>query len=180
MVQTFPANGTDQPLHKRILPWRSRCGEHLLHPHSFRHGYPVTAVDRIAVAQKISAHVIPYSQLRGLHPTDARNLLDYWLRLQAHDLRGEVFDIPEKLLTFLQGHPLAIKIAARLCVTHGGDSLVKDLRVFKRLREAIVDVLMDKVYFDRRPEGIDGVRINLPSPGIHRRISKVGRRDRAY
>src|SRR5262249_18315159 len=24
-----------------------------------------------------------YWQLRGLHPTDARNLLDYWLRLQA-------------------------------------------------------------------------------------------------
>src|ERR1700687_1807387 len=59
MVQTFPANGSDQPLHVRILPWRSRCSNHFLHPHAFRDGCPVTVVDRIAVAQKISAPVVP-------------------------------------------------------------------------------------------------------------------------
>lgn len=87
-----------------------------------------------------------YLALRGLHPTDSRNLLDYWLRLQAEEMKGDVFDIPENLINFLQGHPLALKIAARLCITYGVDPLTKDLRVFKKLREAIVEVLMDKVY----------------------------------
>src|ERR1700722_19005807 len=59
VVQAFPANGTDQPLHKRILPWRSRRGNHFLYPQAFRHFYPVIPVDRIAVAQKISAPLVP-------------------------------------------------------------------------------------------------------------------------
>jgi hypothetical protein len=64
MVQTFSANGSDQPLHVRILPWRSRCSNHFLHPHAFRDGCPVTVVDRIAVAQKISAPVVPGEPFR--------------------------------------------------------------------------------------------------------------------
>jgi len=32
---------------------------HFLHPQAFRHGDPVPAVDRIAVAQKISARLVP-------------------------------------------------------------------------------------------------------------------------
>src|ERR1700721_135430 len=59
VVQAFPANGTDQPLHKRILPWRSRRGNHFLYPQAFRHFYPVIPGDRIAVAQKISAPLVP-------------------------------------------------------------------------------------------------------------------------
>ena len=66
--------------------------------------------------------ILAPSSTFGLHPTDSRNLLDYWLRLQADELKGDIFDVPEKLVSFLQGHPLAIKIAARLCVTHGIDS----------------------------------------------------------
>jgi hypothetical protein len=33
--------------------------EHFLHPHSFRHRYPVAAVSRISITQKISARAIP-------------------------------------------------------------------------------------------------------------------------
>src|SRR5580700_4327411 len=58
VVQAFPANGTDQPLHKRILPWRSRRGNHFLYPQAFRHFYPVIPVDPIAVA-RISAPLVP-------------------------------------------------------------------------------------------------------------------------
>jgi hypothetical protein len=65
VVQAFPANGTDQPLHKRILPWRSRRGNHFLYPQAFRHFYPVIPVDRIAVAQKISAPLVPGETLPG-------------------------------------------------------------------------------------------------------------------
>jgi tetratricopeptide (TPR) repeat protein len=45
----------------------------------------------------------------------------------------------------LQGHPLAIKIAAKLCTTYSPDRLVEDLSIFKKLREAIVGVLLDRV-----------------------------------
>src|ERR1700722_17589626 len=64
MVQTFPPDGTDQPLDIRISPLRSRRGNHFPHPQAFRQRYPVTTVDRIAVAQKISAPVVPGQSLR--------------------------------------------------------------------------------------------------------------------
>lgn len=54
-------------------------------------------------------------------------------------------EIPEKLISFLHGHPLAIKIAARLCVNYPPDQLIGDLSIFKKLRKAIVDVLLDKM-----------------------------------
>src|SRR5664279_6397837 len=57
---------TDQPLDIRVLPWRSRRGNHVLHSQAFRHGHPVTTVDRIAVAQKISAPVVPGESLPHL------------------------------------------------------------------------------------------------------------------
>src|SRR5258705_6487459 len=63
VVQTFPPDGTDQPLDVRILPWRSRRGNYFFHPQTFRHGDPVTTVDRIAVTQKISAPVVPGKSL---------------------------------------------------------------------------------------------------------------------
>src|SRR5580704_17395129 len=66
MWSTFAPYGTNQPLHVRILPWGTRCANHFLHPQAFRHGDPVTAVDRIAVAQKISARVDPWKRFPHL------------------------------------------------------------------------------------------------------------------
>jgi hypothetical protein len=66
VVQAFPPDRTDQPLDVRILPWRSRCGNHFPHTEAFRHSDQITAIDGIAVAQKISAAMIPgkrFSQL---------------------------------------------------------------------------------------------------------------------
>ena len=54
------------PARVRILPRRTRCGNHFLHPKAFRHGDPVTAVDRISVAQEISASVLPRKRLPDL------------------------------------------------------------------------------------------------------------------
>jgi len=84
-------------------------------------------------------------QLRSLEARHARNLFEYWLRLQRDELRGQPLEIPEKLISFLHGHPLAIKIAARLCVDYPPDKLIGDLSIFKKLRKAIVDVLLDKM-----------------------------------
>ena len=59
-----------------------------------------------------------HRQLHGLDARDGRNLLEYWMRVQREELRGHPIEIPDKLISFLQGHPLAIKIAARLCTTY--------------------------------------------------------------
>jgi tetratricopeptide (TPR) repeat protein len=92
-------------------------------------------------AQEATMH----RHLRGLEQQDTKNLLEYWIRLQREELRGQPICIPEKLIAFLRGHPLAIRIAARLCGFYPADQLVEDLAIFKKLREAIVEVLLDKV-----------------------------------
>jgi len=94
---------------------------------------------------EVSQAAAMHRQLRGLEPQDARNLLDYWIRIQREEMRGQPIDIPEKLVSFLQGHPLAIRIAARLCATYTPDQLIGDLVIFRKLREAIVEVLLDRV-----------------------------------
>ena len=92
-------------------------------------------------AQAITAR----RQLHGLDARDGRNLLEYWIRLQREELRGQPIEIPDKLVSFLQGHPLATKIAARLCTTYTPDQLIGDLSIFKKLRQAIVEVLLDRI-----------------------------------
>lgn len=95
--------------------------------------------------QQIPAAAMMQRHLRGLEPRDARNLLEYWIRLQREELRGQPIEIPEKLVSFLRGHALAIRIAARLCSSYSPDQLVDDLAIFKKLREAIVEVLLERV-----------------------------------
>ncbi len=94
---------------------------------------------------EISQAATMHRQLRGLEPRDARNLLDYWIRIQREEMRGQPIDIPEKLVSFLHGHPLAIRIAARLCTTYTPDQLIGDLAIFRKLREAIIEVLLDRI-----------------------------------
>ena len=94
---------------------------------------------------QVSQAATMHRHLRGLESRDARNLLEYWIRLQREEMRGQPIDIPEKLVSFLYGHPLAIRIAARLCSSYSADQLVQDLAIFKKLREAIVEVLLDRV-----------------------------------
>lgn len=82
---------------------------------------------------------------RGLEERHARNLFEYWLRIERSESRGEPVEIPEKLISFLRGHPLAIIIAAKLCGDRSPDQLVNDLSIFKKLRKEIVDVLLNKI-----------------------------------
>jgi tetratricopeptide (TPR) repeat protein/predicted amidohydrolase len=84
-------------------------------------------------------------QFRGLEDRHARNLFEYWLRIERAESRGEPVEIPEKLTSFLRGHPLAIVIAAKLCGDRSPDQLVNDLSIFKKLRKEIVDVLLNKI-----------------------------------
>src|SRR5437660_79738 len=59
MVQTFAANGTDQPFHVGILPGRSGRAPHFFRPHAFRHDGEVLTVDRISIAPQISGYLVP-------------------------------------------------------------------------------------------------------------------------
>lgn len=66
MVQAFPQDRADQQRDVRILRRRSRYGNHFLHTEGPRHSDQVTVTDGIAVAQRISAAVVPekrFSQL---------------------------------------------------------------------------------------------------------------------
>src|SRR5215470_18496403 len=57
MVQTLPANGTDEALSVRVLPRALRCGEHLGHAQCCDLGTDFDSVNAIPVADKESGCV---------------------------------------------------------------------------------------------------------------------------
>ena len=66
MVQTFAANGTDQPLHVGILPRRSGRAPYFFRPHAFGHDGKVLTVDRISIAPQVSGYLVPGKRLSQL------------------------------------------------------------------------------------------------------------------
>ena len=57
MIQTLPANGTDQALSVRVLPRALRRGEHLCHAQCGDWGTDLDSVNAIPVADKESGCV---------------------------------------------------------------------------------------------------------------------------
>src|ERR1017187_4699707 len=83
MIQTFAANGTNQPFNVGPLPRRSRCGEHLFDPHCFDLVNKFRSEDPIPITQEIPGRGIPW---KGFP-----QLLDHPLRSRVHRY-GEVYD----------------------------------------------------------------------------------------
>src|SRR5437016_4082520 len=53
MIEAIAAQGSDQPLHERVLPRASRCAENLLDPHALDPPLKRAAVDRITISKEI-------------------------------------------------------------------------------------------------------------------------------
>lgn len=81
----------------------------------------------------------------GLEKKDAENLFAYWFRFEREDLSGQPLIYPEKLLNVLNGHPLGVKVAAKLVAERTTDRVESETALFRRLREAIIAFFLDRV-----------------------------------
>jgi len=88
--------------------------------------------------------------LKGLEKRHAETLLSFWFHFEREDLRGQPIDFPESLFNVLDGHPLGLRIAAKMWAENPfGEA---DLSIFKRLRETVVGYILDRVSLSPREE----------------------------
>jgi Tfp pilus assembly protein PilF len=88
--------------------------------------------------------------LTGLEREDAETLLSFWYHFEREDLRGQPVNFPDALFSVLSGHPLGLRVAAKMWA----ESPLEDaeLSLFKRLREAVVAYILDRVNLTPREE----------------------------
>jgi tetratricopeptide (TPR) repeat protein len=88
--------------------------------------------------------------LKGLEKKHAETLLSFWFHFEREDLRGQSIDFPDSLFNVLDGHPLGLRIAAKMWAENPlGEA---DLSIFKRLRETVVGYILDRVNLSPREE----------------------------
>jgi Flp pilus assembly protein TadD len=90
-------------------------------------------------------HLVDSKYIKGLEQKDSENLFSYWFRFEREDLSGQPIHYPEKLLRVLSGHPLAVKVAAKLVAERTTDAVESETAIFRRLRETIVPFFLDRV-----------------------------------
>ena len=88
--------------------------------------------------------------LKGLEKKHAETLLSFWFHFEREDLRGQPIDFPDSLFNVLAGHPLGLRIAAKMWAENPlGEA---DISIFKRLRETVVGYILDRVNLSPREE----------------------------
>jgi tetratricopeptide (TPR) repeat protein len=88
--------------------------------------------------------------LKGLEKKHAETLLSFWFHFEREDLRGQAIDFPDSLFNVLDGHPLGLRIAAKMWAENPlGEA---DLSIFERLRETVVGYILDRVNLSPREE----------------------------
>ena len=60
MIETVASQGSDEPLHERVLPWTSRCAEDLPDPHALDPPLKRAAVDRVTISKEILWRAVPW------------------------------------------------------------------------------------------------------------------------
>lgn len=83
--------------------------------------------------------------LHGLEPPDTRRLLVQWLQFGRDDLSGPLPAISDRLISVLGGHPLATKVAARLCAENPTSDIAEEFSIFKELRDTMVSFILEKL-----------------------------------
>jgi Tfp pilus assembly protein PilF len=96
------------------------------------------------LGDKLRQYVEP-KPIGGLEKKDSENLYSYWFRFEREDLGDRPVSFPEKLLGVLKGHPLGVKVAAKLVAESTAQQVESDTALFKRLRETIITFLLDRV-----------------------------------
>ncbi len=90
-------------------------------------------------------HFLEPKHVKGLERADSENLFSYWFRFEREDLAGKPINYPEKLLSVLSGHPLGVKVAAKLVAERSTQQVESEASIFRRLREAIISFFLDRV-----------------------------------
>jgi len=82
----------------------------------------------------------------GLKEDDAIALFTDLYRMYSSDnFEIDLPQISEKVVKYLYGHPLAIKLAAKQCSKISPEELQYDLRLITKLRNSIIKILLDKI-----------------------------------
>jgi tetratricopeptide (TPR) repeat protein len=89
--------------------------------------------------------LIERRHIGGLDPKHSESLFSFWFRFEREDLSGHGLSYPDRLLELLHGHPLAVKTAAKLRAEQAISDAKSDLALFKRLRETMVQYVLDHV-----------------------------------
>src|ERR1700736_5773559 len=66
MIEAIAAQGSDQPLHERVLPRTSRRAEELFDPHALDPPLKCAAVNCIAIAEQVFRRAVPREGLDDL------------------------------------------------------------------------------------------------------------------
>jgi Tfp pilus assembly protein PilF len=77
----------------------------------------------------------------SLDDKTSERLFSFWLRFESEGVGGPPSGYPDKILGLVRGHPLAVKLAAKMWAEHPQ----ADLALFKRVRESIVAYVLDQV-----------------------------------
>jgi Flp pilus assembly protein TadD len=88
---------------------------------------------------------VELKHLKGLERKDSENLFSYWFRFEREDLGAHPISYPEKLLNVLNGHPLGVKVAAKLVAERTTQQVESEAAIFKRLRETIISFFLEHV-----------------------------------
>ena len=72
VIEAVASQGSDEPLHERVLPRTSRCAKDLLDPHALDPSLKCAAVDRIAVPKQVSRRAVPWKGFDDLLPGPQR------------------------------------------------------------------------------------------------------------
>jgi len=83
--------------------------------------------------------------LHGLEAPDTRRLLLQWLQFGRDELSGPLPVVSDRLISVLGGHPLATKVAARLCAENPTSDIAEDLSIFRELRDTMVSFILEKL-----------------------------------
>lgn len=85
--------------------------------------------------------LVDTNHVTGLDDKNSERLFSFWLRFEREDLTGSSLAYPEKVLALVRGHPLAVKLAAKMWA----EQPRADLALFKRVRETMVAYVLDQV-----------------------------------
>jgi tetratricopeptide (TPR) repeat protein len=104
--------------------------------------------------------------LQGLEATYTKGLLQYWFQFGREDLAGQVPQPSDQLVKLLAGHPLAIRLAARLWSEHPSVDISKDIEIFQELRDTIVSFLLEKITLSKSENDLMSFAsiFRLPAP----------------
>jgi tetratricopeptide (TPR) repeat protein len=91
---------------------------------------------REEVGQLIDTH-----HVGGLDDKTSERLFSFWFRFEREDLSGHSLTYPDRALGLVRGHPLAVKLAAKMWA----EQPRADMVLFKRLREAMVEYVLGQV-----------------------------------